>query len=132
MTLPVTTVLVSLLSLWLLVLGARVVGQRRSAGVALDHGDDEGLKRKMRAMANFTEYTPFAIALFFLAEIQGGNFVFLVVMATLYMLSRIGHGYAMAFSDYFPFGRFWGTVGTWLTLLILPLYNLAITSGWLG
>ncbi|MGB7285789.1 MAG: MAPEG family protein [Salaquimonas sp.] len=132
MSLPITTVLVSLLSLWLLALGAKVIDQRRTAKIGLDHGDDEGLKRKMRAMANFTEYTPFVIALFFLAELQGANKNFLIVFAALYLLSRIAHGYAMAFTDHFPKGRYWGTIGTWLTIIILALNNLAMSAGLIG
>jgi uncharacterized membrane protein YecN with MAPEG domain len=129
MSLPVTTVLTSFLALWLLVLGAKVVDQRRSAKVGTGDGNDEGLIRKMRAMANFTEYSPFVIALFLLAEIQSANFYFLTGLALAYFIARVAHGYAMAFTEHFPKGRYWGTIGTWLTIVILCLHNIGLVAG---
>jgi len=108
------------------------VDQRRSAGVGTGDGNDEGLIRKMRAMANFAEYTPFVIALFLLAELQGAHFYFIAGLAAVYFLARVAHGYAMAFTDHFPKGRYWGTIATWLTIILLSLNNPAMVVGILG
>ncbi len=132
MSLPITTIFASFIALWLLVLSAKVVDQRRSAKVGLGDGGNEGLTRRMRAMANFTEYTPFFLVMLVLAELQGTHFYWLAFLALLYFVSRLAHGYAMAFTENFPKGRFMGTLGTWVAIFLMALSNLVLVTGFMG
>jgi uncharacterized membrane protein YecN with MAPEG domain len=65
---PITALFAGLLAPLYIVLALRVIGLRRSAGVALGDGGDPWLTRRMRVHANFAEYAPFTLLLMGLAE----------------------------------------------------------------
>lgn len=65
---PITALYAALLAPLLIWLSVRVIAMRRQARVAIGHGEDKDLLRRMRVHANFTEYTPFALLLLALAE----------------------------------------------------------------
>ena len=125
MALTITTVLAGLMGFLLLVLGARVVAARRAGS-----GDDTSEKivaRRMRGQANFVEYVPLALILFALLEYQGANSLFLAALAILFAFARIVHGYAFAFSDHWPFGRYYGTLITFIIVAILSCSAMVVT-----
>ena len=124
MSLPITTVLVSAISLLLLVLSSKVVEARRSEKVSLGDGGNEKLLRRQRGMANLVEYAPFALIMCGLAELQGGNQWGLAIIAAIFFIGRVAHGYSMGFTDGFVPGRYYGTIATFAAILILALYNL--------
>ena len=41
------------------------------------------------------------------------------------LVARLLHGYALSFSDHFQFGRFWGTLLTFVLLLVCGGLNVA-------
>jgi hypothetical protein len=65
---PITALYAALLAPLFIFLSLRVIGQRRSARVALGTADDKDLLRRVRVHANFAEYAPFALVLLALAE----------------------------------------------------------------
>lgn len=60
----------ALLGLLFVYLSVRTIGARRRAQIAVGHGDDPALLRATRVHANFAEYTPLALLLLTLAEVQ--------------------------------------------------------------
>ena len=126
MELPITTILASLSAIWLFVLSGHVIQQRRSAGVSLGAGDDPVLLRRTRAQANLTEYAPIFILMIGLSELQHGNAYVIATIASLFMIARLAHGYALSFSENSPRARFLGTVFTFIPLTAIALYNLFI------
>ena len=135
MYLPITTLSAVALSFILFVLALRVIGFRRSEGVSLGDGGKDNLQRAMRGQANLIEYALFATILIFLAEIQGGFSFALALIATLFVIGRMLHGYAMGFTKNWSFGRLYGTHLTLWPLLALMLLNLWLVisaSGLLG
>jgi len=126
MTLPITTILTSLLAIWLLVLSKKIIDQRGVAKTPLGDGGDDMLLRRIRAQANLVEYAPFMIALVALAESQGANSWIVGILAAVFLLGRIAHGYALSFTAHNPKGRFYGTAATWTCIALMALHNLAM------
>ncbi len=124
MSLPITTLSAVALSFILFVLALRVIGFRRSESVSLGDGGKVNLQRAMRGQANLIEYALFATILIFLAELQGGFSIVLAVIAALFVIGRLLHGYAMGFTENWSFGRYYGTHLTLWPLLALMLLNL--------
>ena len=110
----------ALLNIWLAVRVGRV---RTSANVSVGDGGNEMLTRRMRAHANFTEYTPFFLILLALVELAWGANIWLWGAAILYILGRIAHGFGM---DGIGKLRTFGTLSTLLVLLGLAIYALVI------
>ncbi len=124
-TLPITLTIAAacaLLGIWL---GVRVSQLRRRHHVSVGDGGNEAVATRMRAHANFTEYTPLFLILLGLIEAARGSQTWLWVAAIVFVLGRLAH----------PFGmdrpapnalRLLGIVATWLVLLVLAAYALSI------
>ncbi|HEX8309527.1 MAG TPA: MAPEG family protein [Allosphingosinicella sp.] len=127
MILPITLTIAgaaALLNIWL----ARRVGQMRLAHkISIGDGGNEALVARMRAQANFIEYTPFVLILILLVELADGSKLWLWIVGMVYILARIAHGFGMDR----PSGdklklRMIGIVVTGLILLGLALYAIAL------
>ena len=105
---PITATLAALLAIWLLVLTIRVIGTRRSAGVSLGDGNDVTLMHRNRAQGNLTEFAPSFILVSALTELQGGNAILLTILAVMFLVGRLAHGWALSFSEKSPTGRIGG------------------------
>ena len=110
----------ALLNIWLAVRVGRV---RTSAKVSVGDGGNEMLTRRMRAHANYAEYTPFFLILLALVELAWGANIWLWGAAILYILGRLAHGFGMDGNDKL---RAFGTMSTLLVLLGLAIYALVI------
>ncbi len=135
MFLPITTLSSVALSFIMFMLAMRVIGFRRSEKVSLGDGGKDNLQRAMRGQGNLIEYALFAIVLIFLAELQGGFSIVLAVLAALFVIGRILHGYALGYTKNWSFGRLYGTHLTlWplLALMLLNLWQLIGASGIMG
>lgn len=129
MSLPVTSLFAAFSAVWLIVLSASVILRRRKASVGLGAGGDVELERKIRAQANFTEYTPFALILSALAEVQGAHGGLLGAAAAIYLAGRVAHGYALAFTASAPLLRVAGVAATMNVLALLAGLNLWLSYG---
>lgn len=112
----------ALINFWL----ALRVGQLRMSQKVV-HGDDGGgpLTRRMRAQANFVEYTPFVLVLIVAIELTGHGGLWLALVAGVYMLARVAHGIGMD-GETGTLPRKIGVIVTMLTLLGLALYAALI------
>ncbi len=113
----VTPMYAGLLSLLYLVLSYRVT-QARGHGVSLGDGGDPVLLRRIRGHGNFAEYVPLILLMIGLLEL--GNFPAYVlhVLGLTLLIARLLHGYSLSFTEFFKFGRYWGTALTFLLLLV--------------
>ena len=124
-TLPITLTIAGaavLINIWL---GARVSQMRFRHKVSVGEGGNPQVATRMRAHANFIEYTPFFLILLALVELSQGSKTWLWGVAIVYILGRLAH----------PFGmdrqapnklRVIGILLTWAVLLGLAAYALAI------
>lgn len=114
----VTPLYAGLLALFYLVLSARVVQLRGPGGPSLGDGGNPVLLRRIRAHANFAEYTPFILLMIGFLELSGFPPHVLHGLGIILLLARLLHGYALSFTESFRFGRFWGAALTFLLLLV--------------
>jgi uncharacterized protein len=122
MILPITLTIAgaaALLNIWL----ARRVGQVRiSNKISIGDGGNEALIARMRAQANFIEYTPFVLILIGLIELAEGSQLWLWIVGVAYILGRIAHGFGMDRPRPDPLKL--RTIGIIVTALIL--FGLAV------
>lgn len=115
MILPMTLTMAAastLLNIWL----AQRVGRMRHAHkVSIGDGDAEPLVARMRAQANFVEYTPFFLILLAGIELARGEPIWLWALAALFILARILHAFGMDR----PPGNKLRKTGIWVTVLVL-------------
>ncbi|SDD82027.1 MULTISPECIES: MAPEG family protein [Kordiimonas] len=120
----ITLISASFLGLLLFYLSYNVAKNRGRAKVSIGDGGDEQLANAIRAHANLTEYAPFGMILIGLLEYRGVNPIFLIVLAAFFVLGRFMHGLTFGkFEGRNPF-RFWGTVFSWLVILIASIAGL--------
>jgi uncharacterized membrane protein YecN with MAPEG domain len=124
-TLPITLTIAAaavLINIWL---GARISRLRLHHKVSVGDAGNPAIEARMRAQANFIEYTPLFLILLALIELSIGSETWLWGVAILFILARLAH----------PFGmdrpapnklRLIGILVTWGVLVGLALYALAI------
>lgn len=125
MLLPITLCLAAacaLINFWLAVRCARI-----RVGAKLLHGDSGHvlLARRMRAHANFIEYTPIVLILFGLIEMAIGAPLWLWVAAMIFALARIAHGIGMD-ADQPTVWRAGGALLTWIVMIGLAIAALYV------
>lgn len=126
MILPITLTAAgaaALINLWL----AIRVGQKRIAGkVSIGDGGHPPLIARMRAHANFTEYTPYFLILVALIEMASGTSTWLWAVVGIYLLARVAHGIGMDVIEGDSKLRGIGILVTMLVLVGLAIYALTI------
>jgi uncharacterized membrane protein YecN with MAPEG domain len=125
MILPITLTMAgaaALLNIWL---ALRVGRMRHVHRVSIGDGGAEPLIARMRAHANFVEYTPFFLILLGLIELASGSPTWLWAVGALYILARLLHAFGM---DRPPGNRLRmiGAIATALLLVGLAGYALVL------
>jgi uncharacterized protein len=109
----------ALINLWL---GIRCGSVRTKEKILHGDGGSVLLGRRMRAHANFAEFTPLVLILFVLVEWTLGTSIWLWGVAAVYLIARILHGIGMD-KDGENLPRMIGIIGTMLVTL-----GLAVTA----
>ena len=128
MILPVTLVIAAaagLINIWL---ATRASAVRIKDKVEMGDGGNPLLLARMRAHANFTEYTPFVLILIALIELARGPSPWLWGVGAIYLLARVAHAFGMERPVPNPF-RLTGILVTLLTLLGLSVWAIVIGYG---
>lgn len=130
--LQITAIYASLLALIIIKLSFNVVSFRRKNRVDLgDGGDAEGI-RHIRAHQNTLEYIPITLILFAAYELNNGNHLLLHGFGIALVFARIIYPLGLVSTKGKSFGRFYGTLITWLVLLALAGLNLVnVIMAWL-
>lgn len=110
----------AILNLWL---AMRTGSVRTKAKIDIGDGGNALLIRRMRAHANFVEYTPFILILIGLIEFTTGTSLWLWVASAVFLLGRVGHALGM---EGLPGGRMVGTIITFALLLGLGGYSVVL------
>jgi uncharacterized protein len=123
--LPITITMAgaaALLNLWM---AMRIGSLRHKHKVSIGDGGNEALIARMRAQANFIEFTPIFLILLGLIELAEGSMIWLWVVAILYVLARIAHVFGMDRLQGSPL-RTAGAAVTMLSTIVLAVYALSI------
>lgn len=122
--LHITSLYASILAFIIIFLAYKVVSFRRSKKVGVgDNGDTDGLKA-IRAHANAVEYVPMIVILMGLYEANGGSHLALNIIGVIVVIARLLHGFGLSKSTGTTFGRFYGTLLTWLATIVLAALNI--------
>ena len=91
-------------------------------GTGTGTGSGEVLERSIRVHANLTENAPvFLIGLGLLELITGSN-VWVLTLGGVFVIARVLHAIGLSMNSGVSVGRFIGTVGTLITLLVTASY----------
>lgn len=82
----------ALINLWLAIRVGRV---RTAEKISIGDGGSDLLVRRMRAQANFVEFTPFVLVLILVLELATGTSLLLWAGMAVYMIARIAHAFGM-------------------------------------
>ena len=118
----------ALCGLLLIALSAQVVRARGRYRVGLGTGTEAGMQQAVRVQANFVEYVPLAVVLLVLSELSGLPTAAVHVAGIALIASRILHAWGLSQSPGRSFGRYYGTLGTWLVITGLSLWLLFATT----
>jgi len=124
MLLPITLTMAgaaALINFWLALRCARARG---ATGIMIGDGGDPRLVARMRAQANFVEYTPIVLILIGLIEFAVGAKTWLWLAGMVYLFARILHGFAFDRQNPRNPFRMLGTAGTFIVMLGLAGYAL--------
>nr|WP_206517638.1 MAPEG family protein [Sphingobium algorifonticola] len=123
MVMPVTLVFAAaaaLLNLWL---GIRIARVRMAEQVLHGDGGSSLLMKRMRAQANFVEYTPFLLVLAGVVEMALGSTMWLWIAVAAYIFGRIAHAFGMD-SDQPAKTRMIGIMVTFTVTIVLTVAAL--------
>jgi uncharacterized membrane protein YecN with MAPEG domain len=125
MPLPVTALYAALLAILVVVLALRVVAVRRHARVGLGTGEvGGGLEQRVRVHANAVENIPIALILLALLELGGLGSPWLHGLGATLLVARVLHAWGLSRHRGTSFGRFAGTLLTWIAILGMAILLL--------
>jgi len=127
MPLPITSLYAALATLLLIGLAARIPGLRRRHQVGIGDGDHQDLALAVRVHANAVENIPIALLLLALLEAQGGSTAGLHAAGAALLLGRVMHARGLGRSRGATHERGWGMALTWLALIAMAVWLLAIS-----
>jgi uncharacterized membrane protein YecN with MAPEG domain len=113
-----TALYAGLLAIWYLVLSYRVVQMRGPGMPSLGDGGNDTLLRRIRGHANFAEYVPLLLLMLGILEFGHLPRPWLHALGATLVVARVLHGIALSFTGGWKFGRFWGTLLTFVLLLV--------------
>ncbi|VUD59460.1 Inner membrane protein YecN [Thalassocella blandensis] len=117
----------ALLAILVIALAFRVSKNRIKYRVGIGAGDNKDLDLVIRCHANAVEIVPLAVLMLVLAELQGLHAIALHVAGLVLLVTRIMHPIGLTKAQGGPaVGRFYGTIGSWLTVVLLAIANLAL------
>ena len=90
-TLPITLVLAGAAAIFLVLISFPIANRRRATKLSAGDGGDERFNRLIRAQANFAEYTPLAIIVIGLIEMNGFAPMFVCGLAATLAVGRLLH-----------------------------------------
>ena len=106
-----------ILGIVFVMLSFRVISLRRREQVALGSGGYPALERSIRAHANFSEYTPMALLLLLIGELQAVEPFALTICAVTLVLGRIIHAIGISRVDENLMFRVTGMILTFVSIL---------------
>ncbi len=115
----------AIINIWL---GIRCGQVRTKTKISIGDGGNDALIRRMRAHANFVEFTPFVLILVGAIELAGRGGRWLAIVGAVYMLGHVAHGFGMDSGDENKL-RMAGVIISMLTLLGLAVWAVLIALG---
>ena len=117
----------SFLIVLIIFLAYRVTAFRRAEGIPIgDLGCSKAMKRAVRTHANSVENIPIGILLLMILELNNLTPWLLHSCGSVLVLSRFSYAWGMYRQEGASTGRFFGTLFTWLCLLLMVAINVLL------
>ena len=128
-TVPVSATYIGLNALIFLYLSYKVVRMRQKAGVGFGDGGNADMQQAIRVHSNNFEYVPLALLILLALEIMGGWSLALNVLGAALTLARAAHAFGLGRSTDASAGRFFGTLFTWIVILVGSIWLVLMGVG---
>ena len=119
--LPITSLYAGLLALLLVTLSAKTILMRRKTRTSVGDNGNPDMLKAIRVQGNFTEYTPFALLLLALSELQGAPGWAVHVLGLILLVGRLLHVWGFGSTPQIIPARQAGMVLTFLMIIIAGL-----------
>lgn len=124
--LSITPIYAAVLALIYIALSGWVITKRRGHKISYgDSGNSEMLKA-IRTHSNFVEYTPFALLLIAMVELQGASDLLVNLLGLSLLAGRVLHAYGFGKTPQIVIFRQLGMVLTFTAILVAALANLVL------
>lgn len=114
---------IGLHALLLIYISYRVGQARHKYNINLGDGGNPEMLKAIRTHGNYTEYAPVALIGLFAVAAIGDSVLVVHLLGAAFLFARIAHLLGLGM-DVWKQGRFVGTLGTMLTLLVTALLLL--------
>ncbi len=127
----ITPIYTALLTLMLIGLSVHVIRGRRLMSISLGDADNIEMKRRIRAQANFVEYTPLFLILLGFAEYHNLPHWAINIIAIFFLAGRVMHAYSLLHAEKYTDGKLasmpvWRIRGMACTLASLVILSLTL------
>lgn len=119
--LPVTSLYAGLLALLLVTLSVKTILMRRKTGTSVGDNGNADMLKAIRVQGNFAEYTPFALILLALSELQGAPGWAVHVLGLMLLAGRLLHVWGFGSTPQIIPARQAGMVLTFLMIITAGL-----------
>lgn len=114
----------SLLAIVYIYLSGVIISQRIKKQIGLGDGGDSDFQRLIRAHGNFAEYTPIALILLLVGEVNHLPAVVLHVAGIAILFGRLLHAFGLRLHSGTSWQRQYGTILTYLSMIIMSVANI--------
>lgn len=122
-----TPIYAGLLAILIVYLGYRVTLFRRAEKKGLTQTDcSEAMQRAIRVHANALENIPLALIMLLMLELNHLNPILTNILGCMLVLGRVLHAWGLSKKDGVSFGRFYGMLFTWLSMIAMAVLNIWI------
>ncbi|WP_170383218.1 MAPEG family protein [Ruegeria atlantica] len=121
-----TPIYAALLAILYVLLSLKVISQRRIGKISYGDGGNTDMLKAMRTHSNFIEYTPFALLLILMVELQAGSGLLVNLLGLSLLVGRVLHAYGFGRSPQIIILRQIGMLLTFTAILVAALANLVL------
>jgi len=115
---PLTPFFAAVFGLLYIFLSLNVVRHRLGKGISIGAGDDKAAEYAIRTHANFIEYVPLALLLFYFIEMISLSSVLVFYLGSALVVARVMHIIGMLDPKNWMILRQIGTVGTFSIIIV--------------
>jgi uncharacterized membrane protein YecN with MAPEG domain len=127
-----TSLYAAILVVILIALSVKVIGARRSAKISINDGENENLKRRIRAHGNFIEYTPIFLLTLAIAESQGLDHNYIHLLGSIFIAGRLFHAYGITKAEVENKNFLYRQIGMFCTFSCLGFAALTLLIQFFG
>lgn len=115
----ITGIYAGLCGILLVVLYVRISQRRLATKIGVGSGGDEELEQRVRAHGNLVESAPLALILIYLIEQTGLGSMYVHALGAIFIAARLAHAQGMSSTTGRSAGRFYGSLGTVILILVM-------------